>query len=107
MQQSQPNSFRTGPDERGREADATFARETIESGIEQGRENLPCPVGPEVGHQQAVAVAHAVVVADRRDVAARRDAQVADGGTAGASYRHGPIGARDGIAASDDQREVQ
>ena len=55
--------------DRGGELDDTLAREAVERGIEQRGEDFAHPVGAEIEAQDAVAVLHALVVADHR----RRD----------------------------------
>ncbi len=51
--------------QRAGEGDQAPAVETVEQRIQQCREDLADPVGTEVGHQEAVAIAHPVVAGDR------------------------------------------
>ena len=54
-----------GEAERGGEAHEARPREAGKAGVEQRRQRLADAVGAEVAHQQAVAVAHPGIVADR------------------------------------------
>ncbi len=51
--------------ERGGEGDAAGAREALEGGVDQRRENLPHAVGAEIRRHQPVAVRHASIGGDR------------------------------------------
>ena len=81
----------------GGEAGAPLALEAREIGIEEGRHELAHPVGAEIGHQQPVAVAHAVIAADRRGL----DELIALAALIAGQHRR--IGARGPLACCFDQ----
>ncbi len=73
-----------------REGNLPRPLESVERGIQQGRQDFACPVGAKIRHQQAVTVLHAGEVADDRGL----QKLVRDAGIVGMSDRlEGILGA--------------